>query len=124
MKLNSKIDKLKEKIKAETGVNKVDLLNELAYESHKLNPKETWDSSKKALLLSKKLHYNEGIAKSLYLLGIYYYLESKYDLALTFYNKSLIMYYTLESSFENFSDRGKVKSYIGGVHEKRGDIIQ
>ena len=115
--MNKRIKELEKKVESSDGIKKIENLNELAFEYHKVNPELTEKYANEALVLAKKIKYNEGIACSLNYIGISYHLRSKFDLALMNYKKSLKIY----KGIVNTNQIARLYSNIGGLFERKGE---
>lgn len=82
---NSKIDSLQRvldmQVKIDTSFSNI--LNKLAYEYRKINPKKSRVYSQKALKNAQKLNFKKGVADAYHTLAISYWVESDYDKALS-----------------------------------------
>ena len=112
------IIKLEKKIPNITGIEKIDKLNELAFEYHKSDPTITRKYANEALLLARKFGHNEGIALSFNYIGISHHLTSEFDLALSNYKKSLRIF----KKYEKNTFIARLYSNIGGIYEKKGEF--
>lgn len=72
--------------------------------------------AQKAIQLSEILNYDFGYAKSLNQMGLVYKYLSKYDSALSYYNKSLVKFDSLKNNFEQAS----VLNRMGNVYKRYG----
>lgn len=67
---------------------RVDLLNEIAYNSRRLDSDKSYEYAVAAKDLAEELKYEKGIAESLSALGNYYYLTADYPNAIRTFKKS------------------------------------
>ncbi len=89
------MDSLRIKAELKTTLNdsnKVILLNDIAYKFCFINLNQLHNYSKKALELSKRLNYINGIAGSYKNIGLYYMLKDANPLALDYFDKSYKLY--------------------------------
>ncbi len=96
---------------------KVDLLNDFAWELKDNHPQQSIEVSQRALAIAEKNFYQRGIAQSLYHRGVCKYLMSDYEDALA----ELLHVLTL---FEKIGDRaveGRILNWIGNIHYRLGD---
>lgn len=93
----SKIDSLNKILEdySADDSSKADKFNELAYLYHTNDIDSSLLYARKALKLSKKLNYLEGIAKSIRLIGVYHTIKSNYPAAIEYAHKSLRIYENL-----------------------------
>ena len=119
------IKKLEERLKAlrsepregAKGIEKVDVLIELAHRHYSSNPQKTEDYASQALALAEKQDYKNGIAESSRIIGITCALKGDYDKALERYHQALEI-------FEEVGDKegsANCSNNIGLVHKNRGD---
>jgi tetratricopeptide (TPR) repeat protein/DNA-binding CsgD family transcriptional regulator len=88
---NIKIDSLENLLQKHTlqDTLRVNLLNETAFEFHRINLDITLQYATEASELSNRLDYAKGKSKSFYLIGINYFYKSDYPQARDYYQKSL-----------------------------------
>jgi signal transduction histidine kinase/Tfp pilus assembly protein PilF len=87
--LAAETSELEGRLASAAGEERVDLLNELAFEVKENEPGRTVDLAAKALELARDLDYVEGQATALNNLGIGHYFISDYARALDFYSDCL-----------------------------------
>ncbi len=75
--------------KAKNDSIKIFLMNRLSFQYKDLNSNLCLDYAQKALAISKKINYKNGILSSYNNLSIYYTIKSEYDKALQYYNFQL-----------------------------------
>ena len=75
---------------------RVNLLNEIAYKIYLTDFNKTRIYAEEANKLANKLNYKKGEAKSFRYIGISYYMQANYSLALKYYQKSLNIYEKLD----------------------------
>ena len=80
-------------IEADTA--KVDLYNELASASFRVNDNDLYKYAKKGYDLSNKINYDRGKARSLFNLGLYRYLKSDFPESLSHYERAITIYQKL-----------------------------
>lgn len=99
------------------SIEKVDLLNEYAWELKDINPQRSVELSNAAHALAKKFGYERGAVNSLYHRAVCKYLLSDYEEALS------ELFYVL-SAYQNLGDKlrqGQVLNWIGNIYYRLGD---
>jgi len=113
----SKIDSLENLLPNKQGLDKVELLNELAFSYWNISPDKGLDYAKKAYSIAEKEDSKKDIAASLQTIGINYWAKGELHLALENYQKSLNIY-------EKINDLSKIcslNSNIGIVYKDLSD---
>jgi len=113
----SKIDSLENLLPNKQGLDKVELLNELAFSYWNISPDKGLDYAKKAYSIAEKEDSKTDIAASLQTIGINYWAKGELHLALENYQKSLNIY-------EKINDLSKIcslNSNIGIVYKDLSD---
>ncbi|WP_298312099.1 tetratricopeptide repeat protein [uncultured Aquimarina sp.] len=87
---NKKVDSLRLKLNSHTAqdTKKVDLLNETGFEYWIIDPNESLQYGEKALMLSKKLKYDAGIAVANRIIGVAYWAQGNQNEALLYLTQS------------------------------------
>jgi len=93
---------------------KVNAMNRLSRVYIDTDPVKGFAYARKSLSLSKKLQWEEGIAKSYYMIGMNYDSNFKYSTALRYYNQAL-------SHAHNKKLQSKILISTGGVQINKGD---
>ncbi len=96
---------------------RINLLNETAYKLYSINTDKTLKYAEEAGELADKLNFAKGKAKSLKLIGIYYYIKSDYPKALEYYQKSLKIY----EGLGNINGISSCFNNIGVIYKYQGD---
>jgi tetratricopeptide (TPR) repeat protein len=125
---NKKNDSLRIVIShSKEDTNKVNVINELAWEYRKSNADTAIILSDQALLLAKKLNWKKGEAKSERQIGWFNYLNANYDSSIDHYNKTLAICEILIASSDNAlikagkAVKGKTLCNIGVVFYTQSD---
>lgn len=100
--------------------DKVVLLNKKGLELKNTDPQNALLYFDKALLISEKIGYNNGIAKGFYYKGLIYKNTGNYKTAEDLYNKALLAY----SVIENKKGMGQCYNGLGQVHMYQGEYEQ
>lgn len=87
---------------------RVNLLNETAYKLYNIDIDKTLLYAKEARELANKLHFTKGEARSLNIIGIYYYLKANYPKALEFYQTSMQLY-------EKINDESGISNSLNNI---------
>ncbi len=118
MELAEKLSNIEQRLESlPESIEKVDLLNDYAWEVKDINPQRSIDLSNAAHAMAKKLGYEKGAVRSLYYHAVCKHLISDYEDAL----RELL--YVL-SAYQNLDDKisqGHVLNWIGNVHYRLGD---
>ena len=85
----TRLDSLQTQLEKATGLEKVDILNELAQDYLNASPQKAIEYSNQALKLSQEINHIEGEAQALKNIGVGHYYLSNFDKSLEFYFKSL-----------------------------------
>ncbi len=107
---NSVIDSLEnllQKHKKQDTI-RINLLNETASKLKSINIEKTLEYAIESGELADELNYKKGKAKSLQLLGIYYYYKSDYSNAIEYYQKSIIIN-------EELNDRKEISKSLNNI---------
>ena len=114
--MNPAIEELERKAEQATGIQKINLLNSLAYETLKLESAKAEDYANQARTLSYKFQYSQGEAQAHRLLGIICRNRNDYTEALEHHHRSLEIF---ESQFDpkgqaqNLNNIGSVYKHLG-----------
>lgn len=113
------IDSLEAVLAVHTRIDttKVNLLNKLAYELHRRNPKKAMSYAKQSQKMADQLNYPEGKVAGLWTLGMSYHTTNK-QLALSYYKQALHI-------AEQVNDQEGVCNYllaIGNAAQGLGDV--
>lgn len=84
-----KIDSLMSLLPNTNGIEKIEIYNELAFLTNKVEPAKSIDWSNKSLALSKQQRYDKGVFEAYTNLGIVYTALGKYDSSVVFLNHAL-----------------------------------
>lgn len=103
--------------KKEDGIERIDILNQLASEYIRVEPVKTKNYAQQALTLSQSQKYSNGEALAYRMLGSFFEGASKYDSAKHMFQKSLSLYKRLEND-EGLSD---LLNDIGILHYQLSD---
>ncbi|WP_025741818.1 tetratricopeptide repeat protein [Aquimarina pacifica] len=97
--INKEIDSLKKQLALHNtnDILKVDLFNEIGYEYWIINPNESIFYGKKALALSKKLTYQEGVAYANRVIGVAFWAQG-------YQNKALEYLITSQNTYEKIKN--------------------
>lgn len=85
-----KIDSLMSLLLNSKGIEKIEIYNELAFLTNKIEPAKSIDWSYKSIALSKKQHHDKGLFDAYTNLGIVYTALGKYDSSVVFLNHALV----------------------------------
>ena len=85
----TRLDSLQTQLEKATGLEKVDILYELAQDYLNASPQKAIEYSNQALKLSQEINHIEGEAQALKNIGVGHYYLSNFDKSLEFYFKSL-----------------------------------
>jgi tetratricopeptide (TPR) repeat protein/DNA-binding CsgD family transcriptional regulator len=88
----SKIQKLENKLKLASGLEKVELLDDLAYSMYGSNPEKSKQYASEALDLAQKLDFKKGIARSNLIIGITNLMMGNHVEAMQHYSEALAVY--------------------------------
>ncbi len=107
---NTEIDSLENLLKEYTKKDtiRVNLLNETAYELYSIDIDKTFKYAKEAQEISDNLTFIKGKAKSLRLIGIYYWIKTDYSQSLDFFQNSLKLY-------EKLGDKKGIAGCLGNI---------
>ena len=109
------IDSLEKKLpKIETEKEKIDILNQIAYEYKFIDPKKNLDNATKALEFAKKINYLDGIINAKRNLGYFYLISSDYKQAQDNFN------YIIKNTKDN-SKIGLSYSGLGIIEAKQSN---
>jgi serine phosphatase RsbU (regulator of sigma subunit) len=90
---NKKIDSLEKCLKNNlSDTSRADILNQLSFQLRNSNLKQALSYAERANRISQKAQYKNGMAESYGYMGLLYYREGKYDLAVDNHLKSLRIY--------------------------------
>lgn len=106
--LNVELKKWEKKKGVGADTMKVILLNDIGWEVMYSNPDSAILISEKALVISKRVKWEKGIAASYGSLGSYYYLKSDYTKALDYYFRAL-------KSNENSGNRKRAANNLNNI---------
>ncbi len=112
------VEKLKEKLKAISGRERVDALINLAFAIHGSTPEETQQYGQEALALAQKLNYKKGIASGYKTIGISFHVRGNYDQAIEYYLKDVKI-------MEEIGDKANIASSynnIGIIYRNQGNF--
>lgn len=116
---NRRLDSLKNALEyAKEDIAKVDLLNEIGWQSIMTNNiEQSKVVIEKADILAKKIKYKAGEAKAINTLGIYYQSKSNFSESLKYYHLSLKLYDEINNK------KGTAFSYqcIGAIYSIQGN---
>ncbi|OFY63733.1 MAG: hypothetical protein A3H98_06570 [Bacteroidetes bacterium RIFCSPLOWO2_02_FULL_36_8] len=114
--------------KDKEDTNKIIHLNTLAWELKYSNPDTSIILGKKALAISKKIGWNDGMSNLYGNLGTYYRLKADYNNALYNYRKALKINVSIMKGAKNYIEKQKAKNGIartlggiGNVFNFQGD---
>jgi len=113
------INDLEARLKSASEKEKVFLLNDIFLEYSEINFKKAIDISEKATNLSKKLNDKQLEARSYLNLGNVYYEHCEYEKALSYFQKSLLLYKKFYST--NYVDINYALNNIAVVYEELGE---
>jgi signal transduction histidine kinase/Tfp pilus assembly protein PilF len=109
------IDSLEKKLpKIKTEKEKIDILNQIAYEYKFIDPKKNLDNATKALEFAKKINYLDGIINAKRNLGYFYLITSDYKQAQDNFN------YIIKNTKDN-SKIGLSYSGLGIIEAKQSN---
>ncbi|MBL7128491.1 MAG: tetratricopeptide repeat-containing sensor histidine kinase [Ignavibacteria bacterium] len=114
------IKELKSKLSIVKGIQKIDILNDLAYAIRKESPKECIKYADEALHLSIKFNLSEKEFIALNNMGLGNRYLSQYDKALEYHIKAL----EISEKQHNKKNIAVTLNYIGLVYEKKGDYVK
>ncbi|MGC4042022.1 MAG: tetratricopeptide repeat protein [Flavobacterium sp.] len=100
--------------KTRTAKEKIDLLNQIAYEYKFFNPKKNLENATKALELAKKQDYLDGVINAKINLGYYYLILSEYEQAQENFQ------YIIDNS-KNDAKKGLSYSGLGIIEAKQSN---
>jgi len=108
---------LKELITAQEDTSKVKILYKLCdeYSSNAIDTAHKY--CEQALKLAKQLNFQDGIAKSLHLIGTVYFYQSDYEKSEEYYRQSLIVYEQIGEK----NPVGRILGNIGLVYMNQGN---
>lgn len=114
------IKELKNKIKAASGTEKVDLLNELGARLQRSEPNEAGEHARAAIELAKECDYDKGIADGCQVLGFIHWVRGDYKPAMEQFEKAQDIYEAINDK------RGLAQSFlnIANCHGSRMDYDQ
>ncbi|MDD3039139.1 tetratricopeptide repeat protein [Bacteroides sp.] len=101
-----------------TDTAKVNMLNKLAFELHRSNPKKAISYAEQSQKMADQLNYLEGKAASLWTMGMSYHTKDK-QLALSYYKQALHI-------AEQVNDQTGICNYllaIGNAAQGLGDVV-
>src|SRR5665647_815855 len=87
---NAKIDSLQQKLTQAKGIDRIIVLNDLAYAYGYVDFNKSISLAKEALLLAETLKYNKAKALTYDILGRAYFISGNYKVAEEYYNKCII----------------------------------
>ena len=94
----------------------VRVLNSLAFEYWNSDPEKLLSYAKRASALSDKLNFENGKGRSLRMMGIYYWAKGRYDSALFYFEKALVIF----EANHNVIDASKGYYNIAMVYRAQG----
>jgi len=104
----TRLDSLQTQLGKATGLEKVDILNELAQTYKKNLPEKTMEYGNKALELSKIIDYKKGEAQALNNIATAYYISSEY-------NKSIEIFLEALYIFEEIEDKKNIAQMLNNI---------
>lgn len=110
---NKKVDELTLKLKTAANVDRVNILNELCWESRLTDMDKGLEYGQEALKLSEKLKLNSGEANAYVNMAYIYIHKSMPNIADNYYKKAINMY-------ENMNNPRKTKTGIARIYEGLG----
>jgi len=113
-----KIKRLEKELQSTDGDKEVKLINDLAYEYSKSNPKKSEKIARKALKLAKKNNLNSNIARSYNIIGISLHKRGEYAKALENYLKTI----KISEEIEDENRIASTKNNIGAIYERIADF--
>ncbi len=113
-------EELEDRLVFATGAERVDLLNELAYEIKEIETQQSVAHSTEALQLARELDYEEGEVTALNNLGIGHYFLADYARALLYYTECL----ELAEQLGNQDRSAAALNNIGIIHFLWGEYDQ
>jgi PAS domain S-box-containing protein len=119
-KLEARLEELNSMPPEETGREKVEVLNDLAYAFHRFNPAKTEEYARQALALAAGLDDEKNVARAYLLIGVSYLIRGEDELGL---EQSLISL----AIYERTGDKegiAKCCNNIGLLHSSRSDTDQ
>jgi tetratricopeptide (TPR) repeat protein len=116
------IDSLKSELKIHKKASKkrVDLLNDLAFESYSRDLDATLIHLKEAKKISAELNYTKGKAKAIYIEGVTEVIQSNLDQALKLFEKSIQLYESIDDNegiSSNYNGIGIIYYYKGDYYK-------
>ncbi|MBN2380894.1 tetratricopeptide repeat protein [candidate division WOR-3 bacterium] len=114
--LEAKLAKLGDKGKQ--GIEKVDVLNQLAGVSVRKDLEQTKKYADKALKLALQMGYEKGIAKSYLNIGLYFEIKSDYSKAYDNAQKGL----ELSLKLDDKELLGSCYNVLGGIYKNKGEL--
>ncbi len=108
---------LKELSKTQEDTNKVNLLNNIAYELRTADKEKAISSAKQAVVLSEEIGFERGTSDAYRNIGTIYYVNADYEKALTNYEKGLEISLKIEDKI------GSIKAYtnLGNIFYVQGN---
>nr|WP_320120202.1 tetratricopeptide repeat-containing sensor histidine kinase [uncultured Marinifilum sp.] len=114
----AQIDSLENLLSQKSGIEKSELLNELSYLYWTSNPEKGIKYAKEAYEIANKFDSKTEVAKSMQNIGINYWAEGEFDLALEYLKKALPLYVELK----DFKGEASVLSSFGVVYKNLSDF--
>ncbi len=114
------VDSLLDKLSQQVNIDRVDTLNELAWELRKNDSEHALDYATKAKLLSNSLNYREGYLTSLNRIGTIYIYQKKFEKAEFIYQDIL----SNESKLNNEYGIGRAYNQLGLIYTQKGALNQ
>ena len=115
---NKLIDSLEKIERYQSDTNLVKTYNELTWQYRNVDQNKAIAYANKAILLSLRYNYEQGLAQAYNDLGIIFYDKQNFDTAISLYNKAF------EIRKRNNDGTGMAKLYnkIGVVYQKQGNF--
>lgn len=111
-------DSLQALLQNAKDTTRVNLLNQLSAAYWYIDPQKTIQYASEAIELGEKLDFKKGITTGYNNTGVGYYQQNKYEEALEWYNKALVMH----RKTGNFKGEGYVLSNMGLIYWKQGAL--
>ncbi|MBN2682286.1 MAG: tetratricopeptide repeat protein [Bacteroidales bacterium] len=108
------VDSLEKRLLTSAGIEKIDLLIELANEIWVASPLKALDYANEALNLSKTHNYKPGLAKSLNALGLTNYTLSRYEVAMRLHVEAM----EIAMELNNIEILAATHNHIGMIYWK------
>lgn len=121
------IDSIQKALQADqSGITRVDLLNDLAWEYLEVDPAQGLQYAHKALKLSKEIRYYDGTAYALGNVAVLYEVMGEYANSMEYYIESLNLYQRMKDSVMGNTIRHNIAILLGqvGDHETSLDYYK